>query len=160
MRTAILLSMALLSLSCAQPEPQAPPKPAFKPETILNLERAALDRWGHGDPSGYLELYAPEITYFDPTTEASIKGLAAMQKYYAPLAGKIQVERYAMRNISIQQHGDVVALSYNLINLGASFDGKPENPPRPWNSTKIYAQINGQWKIIHVHWSYIKPQLK
>lgn len=27
--------------------------------TIIALERAALDRWGKGDPSGYLEISAP-----------------------------------------------------------------------------------------------------
>lgn len=38
----------------------------FKPETIIALERAALDRWGKGDPKGFLETYAPDVTYFDP----------------------------------------------------------------------------------------------
>jgi ketosteroid isomerase-like protein len=33
---------------------------------IVMLERAALDRWGNGDPSGFLELYATDVTYFDP----------------------------------------------------------------------------------------------
>ena len=34
--------------------------------TIIELERAALDRWGRGDPSGFLEISAPEVVYFDP----------------------------------------------------------------------------------------------
>jgi len=29
-----------------------------------------------------------------------------------------------------------------------------------WNSTEVYAQFEGKWKIIHSHWSYIKPELK
>ena len=33
-------------------------------DEILMLERAALDRWGKGDPGGFLELYAADITYF------------------------------------------------------------------------------------------------
>jgi hypothetical protein len=36
---------------------------------LLALERAALDRWGNGDPS---ELYATDITYFDPLTARHI----------------------------------------------------------------------------------------
>ena len=42
------------------------------------LERSALDRWGKGDPSGFLELYATEITYFDPLTATRIGGHQAM----------------------------------------------------------------------------------
>jgi len=82
-----------------------------------------------------------------------------MRKYYAPLVGKIKAGSYDMQNISVQSHGDVAVLSYNLYNSGATFDGQVP-PNRPWNSTKIYARIGGQWKIVHDHWSYIKPELK
>lgn len=37
-----------------------------KAEEVLALERAALDRWGRGDPGGCLEICAPDVTYFDP----------------------------------------------------------------------------------------------
>src|SRR5262249_42669424 len=29
-----------------------------------------------------------------------------------------------------------------------------------WNSTDVYSRIDGQWKIIHGHWSLIKPEIK
>jgi hypothetical protein len=29
-----------------------------------------------------------------------------------------------------------------------------------WNATAVYRAIQGTWKSIHVHWSYIKPELK
>jgi hypothetical protein len=35
-------------------------------DQIIALEHAALDRWGQGDPGGFLESYAVDITYFDP----------------------------------------------------------------------------------------------
>ena len=153
MRT-LLCCVALLTVSCSQPADD------FKPEAIIALERAALDRWNNGDPGGYLDTYAPEISYFDPTTEKRIDGIEAMRAYYAPLAGKIHVDRYEMRNVSVQRQGDVVALSYNLYNSGVTFGGQPVSPNRPWNSSKIYARVDGQWKIVHDHWSYIKPELK
>jgi ketosteroid isomerase-like protein len=158
MRSSIFPALALftwsLTTACTRPVDD------FKPETIIALERAALDRWDQGDPNGYLDTYAPEVTYFDPVTEKRIDGLEAMRKYYAPLAGKIHVDRYDMLNPVVQHHGDVAVLSYNLVNYGASFDGKPEAVPHPWNSTKIYARIANEWKIVHDHWSYIKPELK
>ena len=33
---------------------------------IIAMEKAALDRWGQGDPSGFLEICAPDVVYFDP----------------------------------------------------------------------------------------------
>ncbi len=35
-------------------------------EKLIVLEKAALTRWGKGDPGGYLEICAPEVIYFDP----------------------------------------------------------------------------------------------
>src|SRR5713101_3161098 len=33
-------------------------------EHIVELERAALDRWGRGDPNGFLEVSALDVSYF------------------------------------------------------------------------------------------------
>ena len=65
---------------------------------ILMAERAVLDRWGKGDPAGFLELYAPDITYFDPMTASRIDGHQAMVDYYGPWVGKIQIDRYEILN--------------------------------------------------------------
>ena len=44
---------------------------------IIALESAALERWGNGDPSGFLEICAPDVVYFDPYQEKRIDGLDA-----------------------------------------------------------------------------------
>jgi len=56
--------------------------------TVLALERAALDRWGQGDPSGFLEICAPDVTYFDNTVERRLDGLYALTAYYENCAAK------------------------------------------------------------------------
>ncbi len=45
---------------------------------LIELERAALDRWNNGDPTGYLELYSDDFTYFDEATKARVDGLDAI----------------------------------------------------------------------------------
>ena len=65
-------------------------------DQIVMLERGALDRWGKGDPGGFLEVYAPDITYFDPVTATRIDGHQATVDYNRPWAGKIHVARYEM----------------------------------------------------------------
>ena len=126
---------------------------------IIALERAALDRWGNGDPHGYLEIMAPEVTYFDPTLDARIDGFERMHDLLVPWTGKIKIDRYEMVNPKVQLHGDAALLTFNLVNYRKQPDGS-EQPVIRWNSTEVYARIDGQWRIVHSHWSFVKPDLK
>ena len=131
----------------------------FDPNDIIALERGALDRWGRGDPHGYLEIMAPEVTYFDPTQDARVDGLKAMTDLLVPFIGKIRVDRYDMINPVVQHRGDMALLTFNLVNYRTGADGT-EEPFVRWNSTETYARIDGRWRIVHSHWSYVKPELK
>src|SRR5206468_1817455 len=53
----------------------------------------------------------------------------------------------------------LAVLTFNLVDYGAQVDGGPKNTAR-WNSTEVYQRLNGSWKIVHSHWSYVKPVLK
>jgi ketosteroid isomerase-like protein len=119
---------------------------------IIALERAALDRWGAGDPNGYLEVYADEITYFDPYAEHRLDGIDSMRALYGPFVGKIKVDRYDMIRPRVQRHGDAAVLSYQLVSYGPNAAG--EVTATRWNSTAVYAKVNDQWKSVHSHWSH------
>ncbi len=156
MRRAVTLTMPLLALvltvSCQRGEdPQ--------PEQIIAMERAALDRWGKGDPQGYVEIMAPEVTYFDPMQEKRLDGLGPMKEFLAPLTGKIKIDRYDMINPKVQGGGDVAVLTFNLISESTP-PGATDKITARWNSTEVYRRIDGAWRIIHSHWSYIRPELK
>ena len=124
-------------------------------DDVIALERAALDRWGAGDPQGFLETYAAEVTYFDIGTEHRLDGHAAMSDYYRPLVGKIKIPRYEMIDPKVQRHGDVAVLTYNLRSEALQPDGKQVTVR--WNSTAVYARIGGNWRMIHSHWSLTAP---
>lgn len=128
-------------------------------ETIIALERGALDRWGKGDPEGYFEIYAPEVTYFDPTVEKRVDGIGAVRALIAPYTGKISVSRYDMLSPKVEHHGDLAVLSFNLLSYRPGPDGQERVVAR-WNSSAVYRRTGDTWKSIHVHWSYIKPELK
>jgi uncharacterized protein (TIGR02246 family) len=132
---------------------------AFRPEEVIAVERAALDRWGRGDPQGFLETYAPEITYFDPFSDKRIDGLDAMKALLAPVAGKVKVDRFEIVDPKVQHHGDVAVLTYNLLNFVKNADGS-EGPGSRWNSTSVFRRIDGRWRTIHSHWSFTRPELK
>ena len=126
---------------------------------IIELERGALDRWGKGDPGGYQEIYAPEVTYFDPMQDKRIDSLDAIKAMQAPIKGKIRVDRYDMIDPKVQHYGDIAVLTFNLLSYRTGADGK-ETVVGRWNSTEVYRATGGTWRIIHVHWSYLKPELK
>lgn len=124
-------------------------------DQIVLLERAALDRWGKGDPGGFLELYDIDITYFDPLTATRIDGHQAMEEYYRPWVGKIHVARYEMLNPHVVVDGDMALLTYNLVNYIRDANGV-ESVGTCWNSTTVYQHRNGTWKTIHSHWSFTR----
>jgi len=125
-------------------------------ETIMALERAAMDRWGNGDPFGYLELFAPDVTYFDPGKEGRVDGIEAMKSYLAPIKGMIKLDRYEMIAPRVYHDGNVAILSYNLVTYGKTPDGQPR--VTRWNTTTAYALVGGEWKIVHNHFSLSKPE--
>ncbi len=151
----VLLGVALLAFATACAEDTAEDVAG----QILATERASLERWGNGDPEGYLGTMAEEFTYFDPSLEMRIDGLKAITEFLRPLKGKIYIERFEMVNPSVQVHDDVALLSYNLVEFEKQPDGSEKVTAR-LNSTEVYAKIGGEWKLIHSHWSMTKPELK
>jgi ketosteroid isomerase-like protein len=125
---------------------------------VIALERAALDRWGQGDPSAYEALFDPAITYFDPFQARRLDGIAAMQSLFAQIAGKIRVDRYDMQRPVVQRDGDVALLSFNLVSYRT--DDGPERVISSWNSTEAYRRTPQGWRIFHSHWSFVQPELK
>ena len=86
MRPLTIVALAIVSVSCqsAAQDSAAQDRAQAAPPDVVAMERAALDRWGKGDPQGYLEIMANEVTYFDPTQEKRMDGLEAMRKMLAP----------------------------------------------------------------------------
>ena len=68
------------------------------------------------------------------------------------------LERYEIIDPKVQR-GDVAVLTFNLVNYGKLGAGE-ESVVARWNSTEVNSRIEGKWRIIHSHWSYIKPQPK
>jgi hypothetical protein len=117
---------------------------------IIELEERALRRWCNGDPSGFLEISAQDVIYFDPFLEKRIDGLAALADYYEPLRGKLFAERFELLNPCVQFVGSAAVLTFNFV----SWDAK-ENELR-WNCTEVYRQKGSAWEIIQTHWSFTK----
>jgi ketosteroid isomerase-like protein len=129
---------------------------------IISLERSALDRWIRADPDGYLSLYAANATYFDPFREKRIDGLDELKARMAAMRGvtlPFKEPRYDMINPVVQVEGKIAVLSFNLVNYGKPSGSAAETVLARWNATEVYREIDGEWRIIHTHWSFTQPQL-
>jgi ketosteroid isomerase-like protein len=151
----IIVALPLIICGAAAVASYTPSLDAAQADEVIALERGALDRWGKGDPQGFIEIYAAELTYFDPAVARRIDGLTAMKDYLKPITGKVKVARYEMIGAKVQRHGDVAVLTYNLESEAVQPDGK--HITVHWNSTSVYARLGRAWKMIHSHWSFTKP---
>jgi GNAT superfamily N-acetyltransferase len=119
-------------------------------QQVIQLERQALQRWCNGDPSGFLEISAPDVVYFDPFLERRIDGRAALTDYYQALRGKIFAERFELLNPLVQLVGSAAVLTFNFLSWGG------EGDEHHWNCTEVYRQSGSHWEIIQTHWSFTK----
>jgi ketosteroid isomerase-like protein len=119
---------------------------------IISLERDALERWGRGDPDGFLALSAADVSYFDPFTAARLDGLPALRSLYDRIRGKIHIDRFEMIAPRVQMAGDVAVLTYRFESHGS--EGSMH-----WNTTEIYRRGPGGWQIVHTHWAFNQPKI-
>ena len=155
-------SMSILLLLAAATAVTGGSIPATQSERdsdVIATERGALERWVKGDPGGFLDIYAPEVTYFSPSEERRVDGLPAMTALLAPIRGTISIDRFEMLNSKVQRHGDVAVLTYQVVNYRRQPDGTEQVTTR-WNSTAVFYRIDGRWRTIHSHFSYTKPDVK
>lgn len=120
-------------------------------QAIIGMEREALDRWGRGDPSGFLEISAPDVVYFDPFQPRRLNGLDALRAHYESLRGRVSVARYELIEPHVQLAADMAVLTFNCV-VEESNDG-----PGRWNCTEVYRRHENTWRIIQTHWSVTQP---
>lgn len=115
-------------------------------DCIIEMERAALQRWGNGDPSGFLEITAEEIVYFDPYVKKRVDGKKALTDLYESIRGQIHVDSFELINPHINSCDNMAVLTFNYVSIT---EGKEDR----WNCTEVYKLNMDKWEIIQTHWS-------
>jgi ketosteroid isomerase-like protein len=122
--------------------------------TIIELERTALSRWIQGDPTGFLEISAPDVVYFDPFQEKRLNGHEELSKLYLSLKGQVSASQFEMLDPVVQATKRMAVLTFN-------FRSQEGEKLHKWNCTEVYRlEVDGTWKICQTHWSLTKPDLK
>lgn len=121
-------------------------------ETIIALEKTAMQAWLNGNPSPFLNLYSKDFSYFDPSQEFRLDGWEKIKELYESMKGTTRVDKFGMINPNVQVSDSMAVLSYNLhIYLGQTI----------WkeNCTEVYRLEDNRWRIIHSHISPTQPKL-
>ncbi|MFV0544657.1 MAG: YybH family protein [Bacteroides sp.] len=121
-------------------------------ETIIALEKTAMQAWLNGNPSPFLNLYSKDFSYFDPSQEFRLDGWEKIKELYESMKGTTRVDKFEMINPNVQVSDSMAVLSYNLhIYLGQTI----------WkeNCTEVYRLEDNRWRIIHSHISPTQPKL-
>ena len=121
---------------------------------IIELERTALFCWIQGDPTGFLEISAPDVVYFDPFQERRLNGHEELSKLYLSLKGQVSADQFEMLDPVVQATNKMAVLTFN-------FQSSVGQNLQKWNCTEVYRlEADGTWKICQTHWSLTKPELK
>lgn len=122
-------------------------------EEIIALERSALDKWAQGDTTGYVDIGADDVTWFDFTEgeQLRLEGLEAFRNFLAPLAKEIPPHTYDMLDPKLQIYGDSAVLTFHW--KGSLSDGS--QLPK-WKATEVYHRKDGKWRQVHGHWSIVQ----
>lgn len=114
---------------------------------LLALETAAMDRWGAGDPDGFLELNDDDVTYFDPWQSHRLSSHAELTRLYEEIRGQVHIDSYEFVDPAVVTVGDMAVLSFQFVSTGS------EGQMR-WNATEVYRRSPERgWRIVHTHWS-------
>lgn len=122
-------------------------------ETIIALEKAAMEAWINGDPTPYLDLYSKDFTYFDPSQEIRLDGWEKIKELYESMRGEVKLEKFEMINPVVQATDTMAVLTYNMYIYAGEKIWKE-------NCTEVYRlEEYNEWKIIHSHLSATKHSI-
>ena len=145
-----ILFLPLFSVSCTN-EPELPTADEAKAE-IMEKVKAANDKWSSGDPMGFLEVAAQDVTWIDDlAAQNRVSSYEALAEYLKAFKGQIPPHKYELIDPVFQLYDDIVILTYRYQ---GTFEGEPLSP---WKITSVYRFADGEWLSVHENWSLIKP---
>ncbi len=123
-------------------------------EAIIEITYKAWQADMDEDFEAGMALLAEDYTEFNGQFPTRIDGREMSGKLYAPfLQAEGSVVAAQMANPKVQVYGDVAILTYNYHGLSKNKDGEVE--PNLAKSTRVYAKMDGEWKLVHANFAPI-----
>ncbi|MFI6699552.1 YybH family protein [Streptomyces sp. NPDC050509] len=127
--------------------------PPEEAETLVEFEKSIQWRWSSGDPTGYMDALAEDVTYVDPLAEYVLVGREAVREHFKRI--------YADAGITRQEYLNEVArpLSKDEVLLVFTFNTYQQDETGEeklflsWNMSLIFRRTDGEWLMSHGHLS-------
>ena len=145
---ALILILPLICVSCAQ-EPKLPSADEAKAAVWEKIEMAN-DRWKSGDPMGFVDCAAKDITWVDDLgAPEPISGSEALKTYLEGFKGQIPEHENKLVDSMFQVYGDIVIVNYRYQTF---MDGALV---AIWRVTSVYRYEDGDWFSVLENWSEV-----
>jgi len=147
--TGLFLLLTLFLSSCTN-QPVMPTAEEAKDAVWKKIEMAN-DRWAEGDPMGFVDVAADDITWMDDLGAATpVVGKEAVTAYLESFKGQVPPHQHELSDNLFQNYGDIVIVTYR-------YRGTFENVPQdPWKVTSVYRYADGDWLSVHENWTVVK----
>lgn len=117
-------------------------------EITYKAWKADMDK----DYEAGMALLSDDYTEFNGQFPTRIDGKEMSGRLYEPvLKAEGSVVAAEMANAKVQVYGDVAILTYNYHGLSKDKEGEVE--PNLAKSTRVYAKMGGEWKLVHANFA-------
>ncbi|MEG7336026.1 YybH family protein [Bacillus sp. 0102A] len=132
-------------------------------DKILKNEKAINERWNKGDYFGFLDSYIDDVTFVDPSIPSMFQSREEVREHLEPnfpyKEFPVVKSEYSNEKVVVSDGEDMAVLTYNLHNYVQGKNGRVLPLPL-WHCTQVYQLIQGEWRIVHNHWSFAQvPEL-
>ena len=98
---------------------------------------------------GFGKGFAEDATYFDDVAATTrLDGKQEIINYFSTLAGLVPEHDFELVDPKVQVYGDIAILT---LHYHGSINDTAIG--QPWKATSIYRFQEGDWKVVHAHWS-------
>ena len=117
---------------------------------LLQLEEQQAASFNNGDINGLLNYFYPDIVGFSSTKHERISGHQAMRETFEFYLHQADEMEYEFSEPTVQVFGETAITTFywkvRLTTGGHSQEVKGRG-------SHVYAHVDGEWKIVHEHFS-------
>lgn len=123
-------------------------------ESLVDFEKSIQWQWSSGDPTGYMDALAEDVTYFDPLTEYVVVGREAVRAHFKRIHADAGITRQEYLDETARPigKGDEVLLVFTF-NTYQQDDNGEEKLFLSWNMSLVFRKTDGEWLMTHGHLS-------
>lgn len=147
----VTLILALFMVACTS-APELPTEDEAKAAIMEKIEKQN-DRWSQGDPMGFLESAAQDITWMDDLMAPTpVVGYDALEEYLAMFKGQIPPHEKKLFNFLFQYYDDMVIVTYH-------YQGFLDGDTLPsWKVSSVFRYADADWLSVHENWTEVEQE--